>query len=162
MEVAIAAGFFTIYAGALASTFYLAGRFQKTRPRDATLRIRIATTTAILCVIQSVWFCAFLVIAASIVIAATPNLPMIEVFLVYGCIIGVIANAATASSWFQHAQAARAARRKQLGVALAGGEVIQSELVPVLLPRHILDRLRDGTPLTGEDAATIRTITDPV
>lgn len=146
MTVAIATAYFVAFIVLHIAVALLSRRLDATPPRRSIARVRLARQIGLLLIGKAVWFAVLFGVAAATVVAATPALPLIEVILVYGGIIGIVTSLMQAADWFTTARGIRTAAAAVDALTIgAGGLVEERELVSVRLPRDVLDRLRrDG------------------
>lgn len=150
-----ATGFFGIYVAAHLATAFLSGRFDTIAPREHTRRVRVAHRIALLHLARAAWFAVLFAVAAATVVAVTPELPLLEVSVVYGGTIGVVFSLMQANDWLRAARGVARSAAQLRELAVHAGMVVDAHLVTVRVPQHILDRVTAGDRLTADEAAQI-------
>lgn len=149
MMVLLATAFFAIFVGLHVLAVLLGQRLDRTPPRLWHWRVRYARMLAAVMVTKAVWFAVLVAVAATTVVLATPRLPMLEMIIVYGGLIGIITSAFQATQWFRSAQRIRASAASIEVMSLDTAGIVQAspteDSVAVVLDRGVLERLlRDG------------------
>lgn len=147
------AGFIALHVAAI-----IAGRrLDATPPKDSGRRVRYARALGWLQAAKAGWFAVLFTVSAITVVEATPALPLLEVIVVYGGLIGIVVSLMQAAEWFQTAHRTRRAAATLESLTVLGGEVVTTpDNVTVYIPRDLLDRIITGGHLSPEDADTLR------
>jgi cytochrome bd-type quinol oxidase subunit 2 len=152
----IATVYFALFVLLLLAVPFAARRHAKLSPRNVSTRRRLARTIGLIFLLRAIWFVPLFLVAGAELTTATPAPPVLQIVLVYGGLIGVLTSLAQATEWFNVALKVERTAAALSSLALSGGIVSETRMVPLLMPEELRTRLLAGEKLSAEDTMTLR------
>jgi len=156
ITIVLACVYFAAFAAIHIGLVVLTRRFDRAAPEEAVVRVRFARGISTLHAAKLAWFAILFTVSAVEVVAVTPHLPLMEIIVLYGGIIGIVTGGVQAASWWRAAAKVRRADLELRSLAIVGGEVMPVHMLDVWMPRVILEQMLAGESLSTADAAALR------